>query len=60
MKKVLQLNELDQVKNGNEVLDCSRNNDTYWEELLKYIDDKIQNKDSLYMMDRYYDEILFG
>jgi hypothetical protein len=49
-----------QVNEENELMECCSSHDAYWRELLKYIDDKIQNKDPLYMMDIEYDEILVG
>jgi hypothetical protein len=53
MKKVAQLNGLDQVKNGNDLLDYDRDHDGYGDELLKYVDEiiKVQSKDQLYYND---------
>lgn len=49
-----------QVNEENDVMKYYSSSDVYWRELLKYIDEKIENKDPLYMMDIYYDEILVG
>lgn len=49
-----------QVNEGKGIVEYYSYHDDHWKELLKYIDEKIENKDPLYMMDIYYDEILVG